>query len=263
MSLRTAVLALFLLLPIAPAPAAASPAGVDTVAFLEQRVSLSVGGDAGLTVTVVLAADGPGEALLPFGLGPADSFTVAGGDVAFAPDADGVPAPLRLASRRRMLALGLGPAAAAGDTVVVRCRLPEFVDWDDAGGQFGAYDVAWTFLNDSDLSIGVYRLVLVVPQGYGVRRVTGTEPAYKPKSSPVPPYAVGREGGRGFASLAAAHLRPGGRARLGIQAERAGRGPVPLVAGVLVTLLYLWFFRDVPATRRAAAAAPPRANGGR
>ena len=255
-------LALFLLV-IVPTSVAAAPAGVDTLTFLEQRVSVSAGGDAVLTMTAVLAGDGPGEVLLPFGFARADSFTVAGGDVAFPSDSGGAPAPLCLASRRRLLALVLGPGAAAGDTVVVRCRLQRFVDWDGARGEFGAYDLARTFINDSDVSLGAYRLVLEVPQGYQVRRITGTEPAFKPEGSPVPPYAVGAEKGRGFATVRATHLRPGGRARLGIQAERADRGPVPLAAGVLIVLLYLWFFRDVLAPRRTAETASQRSTGSR
>ena len=255
------VLTLFLLLVVA-APAAASPADVDTLAFLGQRVSLSADDDAALAVTLVLAADGPGQALLPFGFGRADSFTVVGGDVAFPSDVGGAPAPLRLTSRRRLLALVLGPEAAAGDTVVVRCRLRRFVDWNGSRGQFGAYNLARTFINDSDVSLGAYRLVLEVPQGYQVRRITGTEPAFKPEDSPVPPYAVGLQKGRGFATVTATHLRPGGRARLGIQAERADRGPVPLVAGVLIALLYLWFFRDILAPRRAAATVSQGSTGG-
>ena len=256
------VLALFLLLTLSP-PAGASPAGVDTLAFLGQRISVSADGDAALAVTVVLAEDGPGEALLPFGFGRADSFTVAGDDVAFPSDAGGASAPLRLTSGRHQLALVLGPAAAAGDTLVVRCRLPKFVDWRGSLGQFGAYDLAKTFINDSDVNLGTYRLVLEVPRGYQVRRITGTEPAFKPESSPVPPYAVGLKGRRGFATVTATHLRPGGRARLGIQAERADRGLVPLAAGVLIALLYLWFFRDILSPPRTTASASQASTGGR
>ena len=262
MSLRPTVLALFLLAGVPPS-AAAAPAVVDSMAFLGQRVSVSAGGDAVLTVTAVLAGDGPGEVLLPFGFGQADSFTVAGGNVAFPPDSGGSPAPLLLTSRRRLLALVLGPGATAGDTVVVRCRLRKFVDWDGSRGQFGAYDLTRTFINDSDVSFGAYRLALEVPQGYQVRRITGTEPAVKPEDSPMPPYSVGARNDRGFATMTAKHVRPGGRVRLGIQAERAARGPVPLVAGVLLAVLYLWFFRDILAPRRAAATASQASTGGR
>jgi hypothetical protein len=272
MSLRPSVLALFLLLavsspaaasPAAVSPAAVSPAAVDTLAFLGQRVSLSTDGDAVLTVTAVLARGGPGEALLPFGFGRADSFTVAGDDVAFPPGESGAPAPLRRRSGRQQLALVLGPAAAAGDTVVVGCRLKKFADWEGARGEFGAYSLARTFVNDSDVSLGAFRLVLDVPPGYQVRRITGTEPAFRPEASPVPPYAVGVEGGRGFAWVSAKHVVPGGRARLAIEAERGRRGPVPFAGGVLLVLLYLWFFRDVVSPRRTAAGVPQASDGGR
>jgi hypothetical protein len=264
MSLRVTVLALFLLLIVpAYAAAAAAPDGVDTLAFLEQRVSISTDGDATLAVTAVLAEAGPGEILLPFGFGKADSFSVAGRGVSFPVVAGDETSPLRLTSRRRLLALVLGPEAATGDTVVVRCRLRKFVDWAGSRGQFGAYSLARTFINDSDVSLGACRLVLEVPPGHQVRRVTGTEPGFKPEDSPVPPYAVGFRGGRGYAMVTATHLRPGGRARLGLQAERAHRGPVPLVAGVLIVLLYLWFFRDILAPRQTAATPSQASTGGR
>ena len=262
MSLRMVVPALFLLLTLS-APAAASPVVVDTLSFLGQRVSLSADGDAVLTVTAVLARDGPGQALLPFGFARAESFNVTGDDVAFPTDSGGVPAPLRLTSGRAQLALVLGPAAAAGDTVVVGCRLRKFMDWEGSRGEFGAYSLTRTFVNDSDVNLGLFRLILDVPRGFQVRRVTGAEPAFKPEGSPVPPFAVGAREGHGFASVTAKHVAPGGRARLAIEAERVERGPVPFVAGVLLILLYLWFFRDVLAPRRTAETASQRSTGSR
>jgi hypothetical protein len=234
------------------APAVARAQGVDTLAFLEQRLAIRANGDAVLTVTAVLAAGGAGEALLPFGFAAADSFSVSGAGAGFATDSSGAPAPLRRAAGRRLLAVRLGAQAASGDTVTVRCRVRHFVDLPGGRGPFGAYEMGRTFVNDADLSIGSFRLVLVLPEGYRVRRITGTEPAFKPQVSPVPPGTVGLTGGRGFAAVVASHLRPGGRARLGIQAEVSRRGPVPLVGGLLIVALYLVFFRGSLPTRPAA-----------
>jgi hypothetical protein len=259
MRLRTILLVLLLAVPVSVAGAAAS---VDTLALLGHRVSVLPDGDAVLTTTIVRAAPGSGEALLPFGFDRADSFTVTGGGAAFPGDSSGAPAPLRLASRRRLLALSFGPGAA-GETTLVRCRLRKFVDWAGARGGFAAYTLGHTFINDSELSLGLYRLVMDLPPEYHVRRITGTEPAYKAEDSPVPPYAVGVTGGRSFASMKTAHLRPGGRVRLGIQAEHARRGQVPLVAGIVLALLYLWFFRDIVAARVAAMAASQTPTGSR
>jgi hypothetical protein len=259
------LLPILCLLALIPAPATASPTNVDTLALAEYRIALSADttGDAFLRMTLVLAGAGPGDVLLPFGFARPDSFRIAGRDVAFPADAAGSPAPLRPVAGRRLLALTLGPAAAAGDTVVVRCRLPAYADWEGARGEFGAYDVAETFVNDSDLDIGLCRLVLETPPGYRVRRFTETEPAFKPTTSPVPPYVVGRAGDHGYAMVTAKRLRPGGRVRLGIQAERARRGPVPLVAGALMAVLYLWFFRDILPARRSAASAAQAPTGDR
>ncbi len=261
MNIRSLAFALLLLLP-SPANAVAAPADVDTLAFLGQRLSLAPNGDAVLVETIVLAAAGPGRALLPFGCEHADSFTVTGRDVAFA-GVGGAPAPLQLVARRQLLVLDLGPAAAAGDTVVVRCHARKVVDWTGARGQFGAYAVTRTFINDSDVNLGVLKLVLDVPPGFQVRRISSTEPAFKPEASPVPPYAVGRAGARGFASVTAKHVRPGGRVRIAIDAERVARAAVPLAAGILLVLLYLWFFRDLVTARRAPTGAAPSSTGSR
>jgi hypothetical protein len=264
MTMKRHLITLLLPMLLATLASGAAPAAeVDTLASLQQWVAISKGGDAVLTVTVVLAADGPGSALLPFGFGRADSFTVSGAGAAFPADAGGAPAPLHRAAGRDLLALSVGPEASAGDTVTIRCRLPKFVDLPAARGAFGAYELARTFVNDSELSIGAFRMVLEMPDGYRVRRITGTEPAYKPQVSPVPPGTVGISGGHGFASVVASHLRPGGRARLGIQAERSRRGPVPLVGGVLIVVLYLVFFRRSLVSRRAGEAVSQASTGSR
>jgi hypothetical protein len=262
MSRRLIPLFLFPLLALS-GPAAALSAEVDTLACLEQRVAISAGGDATLTVTLSLATGGAGELMLPFGFGKSDSFTIRGREAAFPAGAGGAPAPLHRAAGRNLLAVVLGPGASRGDTVTVRCRVPKFVDLPAARGAFGAYELGRTFVNDSELSIGVFRLVLELPEGYRVRRITGTEPAYKPQVSPVPPGSVGVSGGRGFASVTASHLRPGGRARLGIQAESSRRGPVPLVGGILIMVLYLVFFRRGLVSRPAAQADPQIQTGSR
>jgi hypothetical protein len=261
MSLRHLLCVPFLLLPAIPAGAA--PAMVDTLAVLEQRVAIAADGGAVVTTTAVLARGGAGELHLPFGFEGADSFRLAGRDAAFPRDTAGAPAPLHRAADRVQLAVLVGSAAAAGDTVVVGCHVPAFMDWAGARGEFAAYDVAGTLANDADLDIGTCRLVLEMPPGYQVRRIGTTEPGFKPTSSPVPPYVVGRRGDRGFAAVTAKRLRPGGRVRLALQAEQARRGPVPLVAGALLGLLYLWFFRDVLPSRRAAAPPAPASSGGR
>lgn len=229
----------------ASASAAVLPAAADTLAALEHLYLIEDDGSATLVVTAVLGLGGPADLLLPFGHAGADVFAVARGDAAFPVGEGGVPEPVHVASGRHLLALLVGDAAAAGDTVTVRCRLTRCVDWPGVLGAFGAHDLSRTFINDSGLAVGAYRLTLSLPPTYRIKRVTGTEPAFKPQVSPDPPHAVGRRGGRDTATLAAAPLRPGDRVRLGLLAERTRRGPVPLVAGLLLAAAYLVFFRNL------------------
>jgi hypothetical protein len=245
---------LLVLLALSATPAPSGATAVDTLAFLGHTVAVGPGGDALLTTTLVRVGGEPGEALLPFGYAGADSFAVVAGHARLATDSTGAPAPLRRVARRRLLALALD-AGAPGETTVVRCRLRGFVDWTEARGEFGAYALSRTFVNDADVSLGSYRLVVSLPPGYLVRRITATEPAYNAEESPTPPFAVGRAYGRSFASMQGSHLRPGSRVKLALQAEHARRGPVPLLGGLAILLLYLWFFRDDVEARRAAAPA--------
>lgn len=256
-------LALFSLVSFVQPGRARASATVDTLAFMEQRVGLSAAGDAALTVTLLLAAGGPGRVLLPFGFAKADSFFVEGGDATFAPDAVGNPVALQVFARRKLMALDFGAGARAGDTVRVRCRLPGYVDWAAIRGEFGAHPLAKTFIDDSDVSLGEYRLVMQLPTGFQVRRIATTEPAYKPQDSPVPPFTVGREGGVDYAAMRVKHLRPGGRVQLGFEAERRGRGVAPLAWGLGIGLLYLWFFRDSVGLGRSASAPAQRPAGSR
>lgn len=232
--------------------AARAQAVVDTVTSLEQRLACDASGDAVLSLTVVLAAAGPGRLTLPFAFARADSFRLEGRDVAFARGEDGLPAPLQRVARRGRLVLDLGPLTRAGETVVVRCRLRDLVDWAGVRGEFAAYPLSREFVNDSEVSIGDFRLVLALPAGFQIRRITASEPGFKPEESPEPPYTVGREAGITSAAIHAAHLRPGGRVRLGVQAERTGRGVAPLLWGLGIAVAYLWAFRDLTSARTAA-----------
>lgn len=232
-----------LLLIAGPAvTAAATPA--DTLAALEHRYMLAEDGSAVLETTMILGAPGPTELLLPLDHGEAGEFTIEAGRAAFASGQDGTSDPVRRAAGRPLLALTMDEGAAAGDTVRVRCRLPKAIDWAGASGPFGVYDVSRTLINDSGVSIGRYRLEIALPPSYRFRRVTGSEPAFKPQVSPDPPYAVRHRDGRDVASLTANQFRPGNRVKLGVEAERVRRGAVPLVAGLILAALYLVFFRN-------------------
>lgn len=254
------VLLALLVLSFATRPCAADVCA-DSVAFLSHDLAIAEAGPATLVQTVVLSSHGPCELLLPFGFARARDFTVQGRDVTFAPAADGTPQPLHDAAARRLLALRAGPGAQAGDTVVIRCVVDGVVDWKEARGEFGVHELERTFVNDADLSVGSYRMTLRVPEGFLIRRIASSEPAFKAEKSPTPPYVVGRTADRGFATIKAAGLRPGGRVRFAVQAEPVRRGSVPLVGGLLLVVLYLWGFRDLVVRREhpnAPNAAPLR-----
>lgn len=236
-------------------PGRAAPAPADTLAALEQFYRLADDGSAVLILTIVPAAPGPGELALPFGETTASDFVIEGDRASFTADAAG-PAPVRQSAGRALLVLDIPAGVAAGDTIRVRCRVARAIDWAKARQAFGASDVSRTFVNDAGLSIGHFRMEIQLPESYRFRRITGSEPAFKPQASPDPPYAIGRRDGRDTASLTTNHFRPGARARLGLEAERVHRSAVPLFGGVLLGILYLVFFRNSVAGTRQQGAGP-------
>lgn len=239
-------------------PAVAAPTPVDTVAVLEQSYWLADDGTAVMTVTIVPGVRGPAELALPFGEAGASDFSVESGGVRLAVDSTGAAAPVRGSAGRALLVLDLPAGVGTEDTLRVRCRVPHAIDWAKSKQAFGACDVSRTFVNDAGVSIGTYRLELWLPESYRYRRVTGSEPAFKPQVSPDPPYAIGHRNARDVASLTVNHFRPGARARLGLEAERVGRGPVPLIGGLILGILYLVFFRNTVAGARQRGARPIR-----
>lgn len=238
-------------------PTAAS-ARSDTLAALGHRLTLSGDGTGDLLTTIVLGASGPASLLLPFGYADATDFSIQAGEATLPPGSAGGSSPVRLLNGRRLLALAIGSAAAAGDSVRVHCRLGKATDWDSAREAFGAYDISRHFVNDAGVGIGTYRLEIVLPSEYRIKRVTGSEPAFKPQVSPDPPYTVTCRDGRDTATLTATPLPPGARARLGLVAERVRRGPTPLVAGLVMAALYLVAFRSQVQKPRPVGARVPK-----
>ncbi|MBK8167669.1 MAG: hypothetical protein IPK64_17120 [bacterium] len=246
-------------LPAVATAADAAPSRADTLAALHHRLDLAADGAAELLVTAVLGAPGPAVLRLPFGYDGASGFSTAVAPVGPTIADDVSPALPRELNGRLLLEVAVDSTAATGDTVRVSCRLAKAADWDRLRSAFGAHDLSRRFVNDTELTIGSYRLVLVLPPEFRIRQVTGSEPAFKPRVSPTPPYALTRVADRDQVTLAAGTLRPGAQASLGLIAERTGRGKVPLVAGLSLAALYLIFFRkQVGRTRPEGAVVPNR-----
>nr|MEE4267871.1 hypothetical protein [Candidatus Krumholzibacteria bacterium] len=217
----------------------------DTLALLSERITIGSDGNAGVEVVAVLGKGGSGDLLLPFAFEAGQDFAILSGPVVFSRDAAGAPRPVREVLGHRMLNLATTSLSAAGDTVVVSASVPGWFNQKEAREEYGEFSLGHQYLNTSRFLIKKFTLELELPPGMLVHTVTKVVPGYDPKKSPEPPYQIGRSENAGWATLHQENLAPAGGCRLDMHIRPARRGPVPLIAGVVLALLYLVFFRDV------------------
>ncbi len=217
----------------------------DTLTMLSERITIGPDGNAGVEVQAVLGKGGSGDLLLPFAFEESQDFAILSGPVVFGRDAAGALRPVREVLGHRMLNLATTPLAAAGDTVVVSATAPGWFDQEDSQQEYGEFSLGRKYLNTSRFLIKKFTLGLELPPGMLVHTVTKVVPGYDPKISPVPPYQIGRSAERGWVILQQDNLAPAAGCRLDLHIRPARRGPIPLMAGVGLALLYLVFFRDV------------------
>jgi hypothetical protein len=220
-------------------------AAPDTLALLSERITIGSDGNAGVKVLAVLGKGGSGDLLLPFAFEEGLDFAILSGPVVFSRNAAGAPEPLREVLGHRMLNLITTPMAAAGDTVLVAASVPGWFDQKEAREEYGEFSLGRTYLNTTRFLVKKFTLGLELPPGMLVHTVTKVVPGYDPKISPEPPYQIGRSADRGWAILKQDNLAPAAGCGLDLHIRPARRGPVPLIAGVVLALLYLVFFRDV------------------
>lgn len=256
MLLLTAVgaLTLFVIMLLeTPARAAEVPAArPDTLAAFRETLSVAADGDAVVTVTAVVGRVSSMDLLLPWQYAGGRDHQIVRGPATFRTGPDGSPAPLVDVLGRSCWNLQLAAEAAPGDTVVATAVLPGWYDASGSRRQFGVHRFALAWVNTSRFVLREFSLALELRPGLLVDAVGATTPAFNPSRSAAPPYAVGRVGDRGTFTLAVAGLAPADRTAFTVDARPARRGPVPLLAGVALAVLYLVFFRDVlkPAAHR-------------
>ncbi len=262
MLLLTALTALTLfvvLLLDEPAFAAAVPAALpDTLEAYVENVTVGDDGDATVSVTAVVGRVSSMDLLLPWHFAGGRGHQIVRGAARFAVGPAGEPAPLVEVLGQTHWNLRLLPGAAPGDTVVLVAEVPGWYDATAAPRQFGVRRFDRTWVNTSRFVLRHFSLGLELPRGLLVDAVGATTPSFSPSRSPQPPYAVGRVGSRGTFAIAVAPLPPAGRAAFTLDARPTRRGPVPLAAGLVLSALYLVFYRDVLSPARRQTRSEPR-----
>lgn len=227
------------------APVEVRPAVPDTLLFYREALFLGPDGNATVEVTAVPAKGGLGDLLLPFAFEGGTDFRILSGPYRFAAAPDSAGSRTRRVLGRRMLPLEPDGPVQSGDTLVVSALVPGWFDRAQARRPYGEFALARGFVNGSDYVLRDFELQTILPPGMLVHSVTKVQPAYDPKKNPEPPFTIGLDGDRGWARLHRSDLAPTDAARLDVNFRPARRGPIPLIVGAALAILYLVFFRDV------------------
>jgi len=239
------ILTLFVLVLIDGEALGATAALPDTLAVYEENVLIGPDGDAQVEVRVVLTEGGSGDLLLPFSFVDGHDFTILSGPARFAADETGAAQPLRRVLGHLMLNLITDPMARAGDEVRVQAAIPGWFQVEESRRPYGEFAVRRDFVNRSGFFLRELHMGVRLPDGMRVHAIPKVVPAYDAKKNPQPPFAVGVVDGHGTAHLTAANLQPADAVRMDILFRPVRRGPIPLIVGLALAVLYLLFFRDV------------------
>ncbi len=223
----------------APGGASAQLAEAVQVALYDEEVSLDLSGDAVVTTRIELTGEAPARWWLPFGHQVAEDLSVRSGN--------GVEAAAVEVTAVEVAGTGALELRSRGSirSLTVRYTLPRLHDWSAPPEAFGNRRVAHQLVQTQPLAIDRYRLRLILPEGFRVNDVLETTPPFHPKKASELPFELGEEHGRATVELAARDLALGDRVGLKLEAKSAKRSATLWIAGLVVCLLYLVFFRDV------------------
>lgn len=109
---------------------------------------------------------------------------------------------------------------------------------------FGTIPVTYQHVNTLPQRIGSYSLRIILPEGQAVGGISEVIP--KPgKNDPQLPYTLSWENQRYTVSMALAPMKTGDRQLLKFRLKSTAKPMILLAAGLVISLLYLYFFRDM------------------
>ncbi len=239
----------------APAMAAKAPAG-PAVKLIEQQLKLAADGSAMLAAHVQISAAAAGKIDLPSSAwGEVQDFTVVEAPA---------DAKLDLAAKGPNPHLSVTlPAAAESVSLRYSANIPapKPPATDAKGGdaakaaepatRFKAF--AHRFMNGTNLPVERYRLEVMFPQGYVVHNVPEALPKAKGRETVSRVRLIEKDGLQG-AALEIAGLKLGDVTSMRIEYEPAQKSLAVFWFGLLLSVLYLVFFRDVLRPKTAADA---------
>lgn len=231
--------------------ASATAAGAEGPAITSYAVSLAATSDGrgAATAQLAISGAGPGSLALPVGFPGVTAVTVSGAPA-------GVTATARPVNGQSEVTLSLPDGVPGSFSVTLTMEVPEALQkTEPAPGERrtlpeGTLVFRHALVNAERAAIGRYRLEVVFPDGYRAHAVREALPKLK-KSEAGPRARLADIDGRAAAWLEVTKLAQGDAASLQVELVPAGRSPVWLIAGLLLSVLYLVYFRDLVARRAA------------
>ncbi len=130
-------------------------------------------------------------------------------------------------------------------TLQIEAQVDAFLDWDAAGPEeFGTYEWEMVYENNQPMSIDSSSLTVKLPEGWNFHRVLRSAPEFK-KKDPKPPYTFSKVGDQASVTISRVPLHY--RDQLGVEFtfKQEKRGSILIYVGLVIALLYLYFFRDL------------------
>ena len=130
-------------------------------------------------------------------------------------------------------------------TLLIEAYVDEFLDWEDAGPEeFETYEWDLMYENTQPRSIDHSSLTIILPKGWNFHRVLDSAPPFK-KKDPKPPYTFSRDGDLASVTISRAPLNYRDQLGLTFAFKQERKGSTIVAVGVVIALLYLFFFRDL------------------
>ncbi len=133
-----------------------------------------------------------------------------------------------------------------GETgITVRYDAKSVYNPDDLKSKdFSNAEVKYSFINNSSLSISSFEVMIILPRGLAVNRVSDYSPRLK-SDDPNEPYTLLIQNGLRALKLKTADMKYGGRASLNFKMKPEKHSPVLIFIFVIASIWYLFAFRDI------------------
>ncbi len=228
----------FALLAAVPVPGSAAE-----IREYVTRLDVDAGGAGRATSTLVIAGDPSETVVIPLSHGAGMNFRLTE-----ATDGLRVEPPTEKAATLRVTlppaTTGPSRLAFAFDVPRVFARAPEPAEGMKLTMPRDSRILRYAFVNSQDTLVKDFRTLVTLPEGFRFQAIREQLPK-QTRSEVEPRVRLGGEGGRQSALLRLANLGQGDDTSMQLEVVPSRRSPLWLVAGLVLSVLYLFKFRDL------------------